>query len=156
MNTTVGQAMNKRMALVWGVFWRMMVSGIVGGAVLGGLYGAIVLPVFLSLRQLSTREEITTGAAFGAYLGGIAGLSLGLITGVLTGVATYVYHGRTSLQKYRPTVQRVNVGVTITIAVLWVITSEFGFYTVPALLAMLFAWWMSGVVARWYMRKAAE
>jgi hypothetical protein len=85
--------------LSWGIAWRVTLSGLGGGAVLGGIYGPLSMAVgaLLILLGLPFRGSVSaemvpvwlvTSCLVGMMLGGLAGLLIGLADALMLIVTT--------------------------------------------------------------------
>src|SRR3954470_15994340 len=76
------------LGLVWGIVWRMMIGGLAAGAILGGLYGLVLV--------------FPAGVVYGVPAGAGLGLMLGCVAGALMSLVTLVgAAGRADFKQYR-------------------------------------------------------
>jgi hypothetical protein len=109
------------------IFWNMtsymLRWGVLGGAVLGALYGIVIAftifvdyergSIFIILPRLIS-SSVMLGAPFGALFGGIAGAVIGIASGVSVGLLTrMIFSLSRNWGWYRLSVGLVSVGFAL-------------------------------------------
>lgn len=166
--------------VLWFFLWRMSLLGLALGAMLGAVYGFMLMVVASAVSMLAAGNSHYQGGAefvvvIGAFYGGIfigapAGLVLGILDGFFLGALMHVmYRQSIDLHKYRRTAGWACAAMSLAafLALSWIFANPDGAFfdeelvdllflaVVPALIASFALWWAGRKVAVWYAREAS-